>query len=182
MAAKRPGRKRKDRAKLPPTLVVDNPNYARAHSESQTNPSKIAVGYNPRESFAGYLYYREKITQAEFKAASRVRQAYETLGGSGASALDYTKEPVDGGSRSDPITERQRDAGSLLKDVYQYLGPQGHHLVLQLAGDGLWPRDIVREDDQTRRDYFSMRFRECLECLAVHWGYQNRRIIGTMRG
>jgi len=174
--AKRAGRKRAER---PVTLSgvtmveVDNPHYRTARPGDDVTSVKITVGYNPRESYVGFLWHQRKITDAERSAADTVRQAFERLGGSGVGAMDYTQTPVDGGGGGEPITEAHRRAGKALREVHGYLGPQGHDLVLKLAGEGRWPRDLA-PSDKGMQDYLSRRFRECLECLAVAWGMQAR--------
>lgn len=154
-------------------IEVDNPHYSRDHHGTSGNPKKIQVSYNPNESYVGYLYSKSLINEACKKAGDRVRQAYERIGGAGARAIDYSKEPVDGGSRAQDIPDQMIEAGRLLREVHGVLGPQGHSLVLDLAGAGLWPRDLAPRDSSMQR-YLSMRFRECLESLAVHWGYMRR--------
>lgn len=163
-------------------IEVDNPHYEPAHHGRADNPRKIKAPYNPRESYSGWLLHRGLITPAEARAATDVRQAFEALGGGGARAMDYTKEPVDGGGASDPITERQRRAGALLSECHGTLGPAGHDLVMKLAGECLWPRDLAPRDAR-KQDYLSMRFRECLEHLSIRWGYQKNRVaICNARG
>jgi len=154
-------------------MEVDNPFYSRAHDGDKTNPRTITVCYNPRESYAGMLYARKVITEAENRAANRIRQAYEGIGGAGARAMDYTREPVDGGGHVEPITPRQLEFGRVLRDAALFLGPQGYDLVIKLAGQGLSPKDLARE--KRRQDFWGQRFQECLETLAVHWGYQRQR-------
>lgn len=175
MARRRPGRKRQKPVTLGNVIMleVDNPLYSRAHDGDKTNPRTITACYNSRESYAGFLYARKAITQAEHMAATRIRQAYEGIGGAGAKAMDYTKEPVDGGGHGEPISQRQLMFGRVLKDASLFLGPQGYDLVIKLAGQGLWPKDLSQ--DKGRREYWGKRFTECLETLAVHWGYQRQR-------
>lgn len=182
---RRRGRKRKTKpVTLAPTSItvieVDNPMFARDHAESTTNPRRIAAAYNARESYAGWLVIKGLITTSEYEAASIVRAAFEAMGGAGASAMDYTKEPVDGGGMADPISERQMQAGQTLKQCAAHLGPRGHSLVISLAGEGRWPRDLA-PGDRVKQDYLSMRFRECLESLAVLWGKQARMAVSKYR-
>lgn len=175
---RRTGRKKKAKAVSLPNIrliEVDNPNYQREHAESRSNPRRIECAFNPNESYIGWLHVKNKITDAEYKAAGRVRQAFEAMGGAGASAIDYSRDAVDGGRIAEPITPRQMQAGITLRDVHASLGPQGHDLVLRIAGEGCWPRDLSPDPEGQR--YLRNRLKECLEHLAVHWGYQQRRIV-----
>lgn len=176
--AKRTGRKRKQK---PVTLAhvtiveieTDNPMYSKSHAEGQTNPRKIISTYNAQESYVGFLYAGKHITEGEKRAADIVRMNFERLGGAGAQAIDYGKEPVDGGGAVQDITDRQMLAGQVMREIHTLLGPAGHDLTLKLAGQGLWPRDMAPRDKR-KQEYLSMRFRECLEHIAVEWGFQNR--------
>lgn len=176
--AKRTGRKRRTKkiklARVTITEIeVENPHFQKEHDISRSNPTHIKATYNPKESYVGYLWQKKNITDAEKWAGDRVRQAYEAMGGSGAPAMDYTRLKVDGGGSSDPITERQLKAASILLESSRALGPEGHDLVIVLAGEGLWPKDLTL--DKEKRRFMSMRFRECLETLAVYWGKQGRQ-------
>jgi hypothetical protein len=155
-------------------LEVENPLYSRAHDGDKTNPRTITACYNPRESYAGMLYARKTITQAENEAATRIRRAWEGIGGAGAKAMDYSKLVVDGGLTPEPLSERQQEYGRLLKDAALRLGPEGYDLTIKLAGQGLMPKDLV--PTKRRQDFLGQLFQQCLEVLAVHWGLQKSRI------
>jgi hypothetical protein len=179
-AAKRAGRKLKP---APVTLAhvafieVDNPLHMKDHDESATNPKRITASFNMRESYVGYLRQKEMITAAEKRAADRVRAAVECLAGANM-ALDYGREPVDGGGPREPLTERQYQAGKTLKEVSDRLGMQGSAVVVSMCAHNEWPKDLPHEK---LRDYRSLRLRECLEELAVMWGWQTRRFISYVR-
>lgn len=180
----RRGRKKKAAPiTLAPSHIVetetDNPMFSRDHQESMSNPRRIKASFNMRESYVGWLWQKRLITDAEKKAADRVRHAFEALGGSGAKAIDYSKEPVDGGGAVSDITDRQITAGRTLREVHRMLGPQGHDLVMRMCGEGRWPQDMAL--DRRKRDYLSMRLRECLEHLAIMWGYQTRPVVSSWR-
>jgi hypothetical protein len=154
-------------------MEVDNPLYSRAHDGDRTNPRTIQAAYNPRESYAGFLYARKVITEAENRAANRFREAWEGMGGAGARAMDYSKLVVDGGLTPEPLSQRQLEYGRELNNVAIWLGPQGYDLTIKLAGQGLWPKDLTT--NKRFQEYFGINFRHCLEVLAVHWGYQRQR-------
>ena len=173
---RRAGRKRKPKPVTLQTVTVieiDNPLYNRAHDGDRTNPKRITAAYNPRESYVGYLHAKSVISDAEKMAGDRIRKAFEAMGGSGARAMDYSRVFVDGGNIPEPIGNAQLEAGRVLKFAAIALGPHGYELTLALAGMCKWPEEMAQT--RRKREYIGQRFRECLETLAVHWGYQRQR-------
>ena len=175
---KRTGRKTKPK---PVTLArisvceidVDNPLYQRSHDGASANPRKIRAAYNPKESYAGYLWVKNKITEPEWVVAGIVRRSHEMCGGAGAKSMDYSREAVDGGASAQDITDAQIAAGQTLKEVESILGNRGDYvLMIDLAGEGKWPREIT--DNPERQRYLAMHFRTLLERIAVRWKLQTR--------
>lgn len=156
-------------------VEVDNPDYQPQHAGASGNPRKSPATFNLRESYVGELAARRVITEGEKRAADRIRAAYEAMGGAGAGAIDYERVRVDGGQIAQTVTDRQLNASRTMRESINALGPQGHDLVIQIAGQGRRPVEFSRV--KGRQDYISQRFRECLETLAEHWGYQSRRTI-----
>lgn len=158
------------------TVTMDNPyfNPDPLHAEDRTNPARIEVALSMRESYITYLRGRRAISEEQYLAAVKVCTAFERLGGAGAGAMDFTRDVVDGGTTPVPAVEIHNHAREVLSDCHLTLGPAGHDLVLKMAGQGLWPKDMAPRDAK-KRDYLSMRFRECLEHLAIRWGYQKAR-------
>ena len=155
-------------------IEIDNPLYQAAHDGKSANPRKIQAAYNYRESYVGFLFGKGTISEADKRAGDRVRQAFETMGGAGAQAIDYSRTKVDGGKIADPISVRQLEAGATLREVHQRLGPEGHDLVIKLCGECRWPKDLSPSGERQR--YYSMRLRECLETLAIHWGFRSGKM------
>lgn len=183
--ARRTGAKRKAQitlaqvGDLPPppgcvTMSIENPYYSRSHGVSASNPKMITANFKRGESYPGYLWANDKITLAEWKAAGIVRFHFERLGGKGAGAIDPSKPFVDGGKAKQDISDGHLLSGHVMRDMEEALGKRGHNLTLRLAGAGEWPKDII-PDNRTQQDYLSLRFRECLETLAVHWKLQKAR-------
>ena len=150
--------------------TVDNPMHNRAHEESRSNPRLIVVPFNQRESYVSWLLARGLITHAENLAAEIVRRSFEAMGGSGARGVDTTRPYVDGGHVAQSITDGQLRAGETMREVLQCLGPDGRRVVIALAGEGRWPKDL--RDTPAAQAYLGLRFRECLTSLAIRWGYQ----------
>ncbi len=59
-------------------------------------------------------------------------------GGTRAGAQDYTIERVDGGGRSDPITDRQVHAVLKIDEARTLLGPGSSYLVVQTCASAIF--------------------------------------------
>lgn len=156
--------------------TVDNPNWSRDHHGRRENPRLTDANVNIRESAITTLAAKGVITAAQTVAADRFRALWEQMGGAGAGALDYSKEPVDGGGVSEPITIRQLEAGRALKEARSSLvrahGEYAYRLVGYIAGEGR----SIHEMTETRRqrDTMTDNLRSYLDVLAVLWGYATR--------
>lgn len=179
---RRAGRKRKQQITLPKVEIavieVDDPYFDPKTPESRSNPRKMKATINARESYAMWLYARRHIDHAELLAAKRIRGAWERLGGAGARAIDYSRERVDGGAAPQTISDDHLLAARILKDALSTLGPAGYDLTIKLACMGLWISDLSSREAQQK--YLGMRFRECLDSLAAHWGYKIRPIRSSL--
>lgn len=167
----------RDRAFEIVTRDVENPYFAPEHPVSKSNPRKIAATINVRESTIEALYARGLLDDAQKRAADRFRAIWEALGGSGASAMDYAREVVDGGKGRDPITDRQLAAGMDLKRASDALqkahGVYAVRLVGYICGDG----HSINALAETRRQRSTMtdNLRDYLDVMAQHWDYSTRR-------
>lgn len=94
---------------------VANPMYMPAHDGERWNPRKVPALVNIRESAVVSLEARGKLDECQVKAAEIFRRHWEAMGGIGARAIGYTREPVDGGRNADPFPERRAAAGKELK-------------------------------------------------------------------
>ena len=146
---------------------VENPLYMRDHAGDKTNHRYIAVPFNHKESAIGLLASRGSLDKAQIEAADRFRGLWECLGGAGAGAMDYSKEPVDGGGAVDPISIRQLAAGMELKRCRELLGARNYGLVCRVAGEGHALTELYEEkrDRLTAAD----NLRASLDDLAVMW-------------
>lgn len=165
--------KAKRRRKAEPmiaTAIVENPNYSRDHDGDRTNPRYVTVTVNPRESAIGTMMARRLLDEAQARSATKFRALWETLGGKGAGALDYSKEHVDGGKIAEPIDLRQMQAGIELKRCRELLGERGYKLVSQVCGEGYQISELVSE----KRAQLSLMdmLRGFLDDLSEMWGYR----------
>lgn len=158
------------------TAEIQNPEWSRAHDGAKANVRYIHQPINIRESAITTLAAKGVIDEAQTAAADRFRALWERMGGAGAGALDYSKEPVDGGGIVEPITIRQLEAGRELKSARDALlkahGEYAYRLVGYIAGQGL----SIHELTQTRRqrDTMTDNLRSYLDVLAVLWKFSTR--------
>lgn len=158
-------------------MDVENPFYSRAHDAGKTNPRKITAAHNAKESAITSMAARGHLSISQVRAAKTFCRQWEMIGGAGAQAIDYTREPVDGGRNPEAITEQRSRAGKELKECRTLLGVLGYELVCKTAGMGLSLEDVAGRE-RRRRDHAADSLRGCLEVLAVHWGYSNAKIRG----
>lgn len=160
-------------AALPPKAEikqqeVDNPDFSRDHAEGRYgNYRKISAAVNVKESAIAVLASRGGLDKAQIKAADKFRGLWERMGGAGAGAMDYTKEPVDGGGATDPISLRQLAAGMELKICRELLGARNYSLVCRVAGEG----QALTELYEAKRDRLTAadNLRAALDDLAIMW-------------
>lgn len=152
---------------------VDNPDFSRDHIEAYAgNYRKIDASVNVQESAIGVLAARGYLHPAQVRAADRFRTLWERAGGAGAGAMDYTREPVDGGGKAEAISDTLVSAGLELDKCRKELGTRGYRLVASVAGEG---RSIEEIAGHRQRDRYSLTdaLRGYLEDLAVMWRYTN---------
>jgi hypothetical protein len=92
----------------------------------------------------------------------------------GPRAVDPTREYVDRGQMREPITEGQRKAVLRLNRAERELGADGSALVHEVLIQGMTMEQVgQRRGLRTKRwhDYFARRLRECLDRLAVIYGF-----------
>ena len=135
---------------------------------------RIAVLKSIRNDPLLGMLSRKTIDRAQFEAGRKWQKLYETAGIGLIIAMDPLKEPVDGhgASRAD-ITDAQLDAFAELKYADSMLGWADRNLVRHVLADGLTIVAIAIRNDHASQwgiRYIGMRFRDCLEALAVHWG------------
>ncbi len=162
-----------------PVTTVENPDWRRDRDGDRAFPRYVKVEFNPRESAISVLASKGTLNAAQVASADRFRGLWEALGGSGAGALDYTKEPVDGGTTPDPITIRQLSAGRELKRASEALrkahGEYAYRLVGYIAGEGRSIHELT--ETRRQRDTMTDNLRTYLDVLAVLWGFTRRMPI-----
>lgn len=134
---------------------------------------KIVAMRSVRNDPLGRLHSHRQIDEAQYRGGRAYQNDWERAE-RGPQAMDPTREYVDGTRSREPLTERQRQAVLRLNRVERELGTDGAALVhdvlvLGLTMDQIGQRRAVRT--QRWNDYFARRFRECLDRLALVYGF-----------
>jgi len=110
--------------------------------------------------------------EPQYRAGGDLRACVERLGGSGAPAVDTTKEAVDGGRGYAGISEGTMKAAKKLREAQQVLGWQSYRLVRAIVCDGLNGSLIAQQSAlKIDRKAVQVQVRHGLEQLAILWGY-----------
>ncbi len=134
---------------------------------------KIKVLRSVRNDPLASMVSRGQIDEAQFQAGRKWQKLHDCSTIGSIQAIDPGKEAVDGGGMREFLTDRQIDAFKELTASYEKLGTNGRKLVFQILGEGLSIAEAARQwgySGDREINYFSRRFRECLETLAIHWG------------
>jgi hypothetical protein len=134
---------------------------------------KILAMRSVRNDPLGRLHSHHQIDEAQYRGGRAYQNDWERAE-RGPQAVDTTREYVDGAGTREPVTESQRQAVLRLNRVERELGTDGAALVhdvlvLGLTMDQIGQRRAVRT--QRWNDYFARRFRECLDRLALVYGF-----------
>lgn len=154
------------------TVEVDNP-LALDPGE------KIVALRSIRNDPLGRLHSHRQIDEAQYQAGRAFQSDWEKAE-RGPRAVDPTRDYVDGGQGREPITESQRKAVLRLNRAERELGADGSALVHDVLVHGLTMEQVGRRRDlstQRWQDYFSKRFRECLDRLALLYGFATEHPI-----
>lgn len=134
--------------------------------------NRITVPWNVRHDPLARMLARAEIDEAQYKAGDDLRACVERLGGSGAPAVDTTKEAVDGGRVYAGISEATMKAAKKLREAQQVLGWQNYRLVRAVVCDGLNGSLIAQQSTaKIDRKAVQVQVRHGLEQLAILWGY-----------
>jgi hypothetical protein len=134
---------------------------------------RIVAMRSIRSDPLGRLHSHHQIDEAQYRGGRAYQNDWEKAE-RGPQAMDPTREYVDGARSREPVTESQRQAVLRLNRVERELGTDGAALVhdvlvLGLTMDQIGQRRAVRT--QRWNDYFARRFRECLDRLALVYGF-----------
>ena len=139
---------------------------------------KILVVRSIRGDPLGRLHSHHQIDEAQYRGGRAFQNDWERAE-RGPQAMDPTREYVDGARTREPVTESQRQAVLRLNRVERELGTDGAALVHDVLILGLTMDQIgERRAARTQRwsDYFARRFRECLDRLALVYGFATETV------
>ncbi|GLH77527.1 hypothetical protein SSBR45G_24350 [Bradyrhizobium sp. SSBR45G] len=139
---------------------------------------KIVALRSVRNDPLGRLHAHKQLDDAQYRAGRAFQNDWERAE-RGPQAIDPSREHVDGARGREPVTEGQRQAVLRLNRAERELGADGaaithdvlvHGLTMELVGQ---KRGLV---SQRWNDYFARRFKECLDRLAVVYGFSTDRV------
>ena len=127
----------------------------------------------------GRLHSHHQIDEAQYRGGRAFQNDWERAE-RGPQAVDPTREYVDGVRGREAVTESQRQAVLRLNQIERELGTDGAALVhdvliLGLTMEQIGQRRAVRS--QRWNDYFSKRLQECLDRLALIYGFATERPV-----
>jgi hypothetical protein len=168
-----------DRARVDDRRSRDLPRHAEVAPVEVDNPlalepgEKIVALRSIRNDPLGRLHSHRQIDEAQYQGGRAFQDDWEKAE-RGPRAVDPTREYVDGGQMREPITEGQRKAVLRLNRAERELGADGSALVHEVLIQGMTMEQVgQRRELCTKRwlDYFARRLRECLDRLAVIYGF-----------
>lgn len=134
---------------------------------------KIVTLRSIRNDPLARLHSHRQIDEAQYNSGRAFQNDWERAE-RGPQAVDPTREYVDGVRMREPITEAQRKAVLRLNRAERELGADGAALVHDVLIQGMTMEQVgARRNLHSQRwsDYFSRRLRECLDRLAVIYGF-----------
>ena len=134
---------------------------------------KIVTLRSIRNDPLARLHSHRQIDEAQYQGGRAFQDDWEKAE-RGPQAVDPTREYVDGGRAREPITERQRRAVLRLNGAARELGADGSTLVHEVVVVGMTMEQVGQRRGlrgQRWIDYFSRRFKECLDRLALIYGF-----------
>jgi hypothetical protein len=134
---------------------------------------KIVALRSIRNDPLGRLHSHHQIDDAQYRGGRAFQNDWEHAE-RGPQAVDPTREYVDGAQRREAITEGQRKAVLRLNRAERELGADGAALVHDVLVYGMTMDQVGQRrclTTQRWRDYFARRFCECLDRLALVYGF-----------
>jgi hypothetical protein len=142
---------------------------------------KIVALRSIRNDPLGRLHSHRQIDEAQYRGGRAFQNDWERAE-RGPQAVDPTREYVDGVQKREPVTEAQRKAVLRLGRVERELGADGAALVHEVLVKGLSMEQVGQRRNlrtQRWRDYFARRFYECLDRLALLYGFATEQTGAT---
>jgi len=134
---------------------------------------KIVALRSIRNDPLGRLHSHRQIDEAQYQAGRAFQNDWERAE-RGPKAVDPGREYVDGAEMREPITEGQRKAVLRLNNCERELGADGSAIVHDVLIQGMTMEQVGQRrglKSQRWNDYFARRLKECLDRLALIYGF-----------
>lgn len=145
---------------------------------------KIVALRSVRSDPLGRLHAHKQLDDAQYRAGRAFQNDWERAE-RGPQAIDPSREHVDGARGREPVTEGQRQAVLRLNRAERELGADGAAITHDVLVHGLTMEQVGHKRglaSQRWNDYFARRFKECLDRLAVVYGFStDRKCDGAVR-
>jgi hypothetical protein len=167
-------------------LAMDLPRHAEVATVEVDNPlalepgEKIVAIRSIRNDPLGRLHSHRQIDEAQYQGGRAFQNDWERAE-RGPQAIDPSREHVDGIQRREPITEGQRQAVLRLNRAERELGLDGSAIIHDVLVHGLTMEQVGEKrglSTQRWSDYFARRLKECLDRLALIYGFATERGTG----
>ncbi|MGJ5130491.1 DUF6456 domain-containing protein [Bradyrhizobium oligotrophicum] len=145
---------------------------------------KIVALRSVRSDPLGRLHAHKQLDDAQYRAGRAFQNDWERAE-RGPQAIDPSREHVDGARGREPVTEGQRQAVLRLNGAERELGADGAAITHDVLVHGLTMEQVGHKRglaSQRWNDYFARRFKECLDRLAVVYGFSTDRIARKCDG
>src|SRR5215469_13229750 len=142
---------------------------------------KIVALRSIRNDPLARLHSHHQIDDAQYRGGRAFQQDWERAE-RGPQAVDPTRQYVDGVQRREAVTEGQRQAVLRLNRIERELGADGSALVHDVLVKGMTMEQVGQRRElvsQRWKDYFARRFTECLDRLALVYGFATEGKTGT---
>ena len=138
---------------------------------------KIVALRSIRNDPLARLHTHHQIDDAQYRGGRAFQNDWERAE-RGPQAVDPTREYVDGAQTREPITEGQRKAVLRLNRAERERGADGSALVHDVLVHGMTMEQVGQRrclTTQRWKDYFARRFCECLDRLALIYGFATEK-------
>ncbi len=140
--------------------------------------AKIMVMRSLRDDPIAAMRAKGYVDECQYMAGRHWQKAYELAEIGGARALDYGREKVDGGKIPEPtISDLQARALADLSKARESLGVYGSSIVYDVLACHMTIAQCADRRMMTREielNYVGRRFRECLDTMAILFGYATK--------
>lgn len=121
---------------------------------------------------------RKELDGSEVAACEKFRAIYDAARIGGARAIDYTKEPVDGGRIAQPLSVKAMAANAELAKIARVpgVGKDGFTLLVRIIGEERGLTSVAQQwagssgDARRVAGYVRLRFLEAVRALVSFWG------------